>query len=314
MNRPPTSQDRCVLGDPDREHPAHVGMLCDHHLQRLTSDLREIEKLTIELSGRPAGTAYRSPAAGGGRGATLASQRSVLDLERDALVGRSAEAFDGLDPEGWDDTPHITDRVGTWARQLRSERGLAAAGGTLVEDRRLLVRHLDWIADRPWVVELATDVALMLTLLRRAAGTGRGDAGPCPRIVDGQPCSGRIRRARGTRPWLVRDDRCELVHLDDVPAGALHCPACGASWPTATDEARLRVMLADAARDALRPRTDDGRMMVTARELADRTGLSLRAVQLRLHRSEVTAVMDRGMGWYPPDAIAPRPAGGAASP
>lgn len=303
---PDTTRTPCVLARPDRPHDTNVGLVCDHHLQRLSADLRQAEQLTIELAARPVGTAYRSPAGGGTRGSALASQRSVLDLERDTLLGRTAVAFNGEDPEGWDATQQPAEFFATWVQQLHDDPGRrpVLGGGTLIEDRRILVQHLEWIATREWVAAMAKELAELLVPLRRAAAPARPDIGPCPLVIDGEPCPGRIRRSRGARPWArLPNGKVTQVHLADVAAGPMQCTVCRTTWSTPAEEARLRIMLQSAARDAMRPRTDTGALMVTARELHTTTGLSIGAVRVRLHRAGVEPVPGHGEWWYPPDAL-----------
>lgn len=290
---------RCVLGDSDKPHPAAVGSFaCESHRDRLYDELRGILDTVARIAIRPAATG--TP--GGGRSGTLASQRSLLDLESLALAGPIAPG-EITTSDGWDEH-HPVAVVGSWARLVREERAITPPAGpaSLTTDVDLLIRQLDWCCAQPWIDDMAAELGDSFARVRRADPDRHrpGDEGRCPIVGDGPAgtCGGRLQRDRGTVPWLVRADRCERVAVD-APAGPIRCQRCGATWATESDEARLRVMRADVARDALRPRTDDGRPMLTAAELAQQHGIKVSAVRMRLSRAGMRAVN----GHYDPDAL-----------
>lgn len=313
MNEAFDLRTRCVLGDPQELHKASPGLLvCEGHREGLYEALRAIVDTLARIAIRPANAG--SP--GAGRSGSLASQRFVLDLESVALAGPQATG-ELTDRGGWDghDTDHPVFVVGQWARLVREDRAITPPDGpaALTSDVDLLVRHLDWCCAQPWIDDMAAELGDSLARVRRADPdrVRPGDEGRCPAvgIGPGDTCGGQLRRERGAVPWLVRPDRCERVPID-VHAGVVRCQKCGRTWPTERDEASLRVMRQSAAREAMRPRAENGMPMVTARELADRTpGKTLRSVQLRLHRLGADPVMDRGMGYYPPDALDQQAAG-----
>ena len=294
---------QCVLGDLERPHLALPGLLvCDGHREALYDELRSIVDILARIAIRPSG----GGAPGAGRSGLLASQRSVLDLESLALAGPLAPG-DVTTADGWDEHHPVT-TVGSWARLVREERGLTPPDGpsALTQDVDLLVRQLDWCCAQPWIDDMAEEIHASLLRVQRADPDRirPGNEGRCPVVGTGPDgtCGGQLRRERGAVPWVRYADRCERLPVD-VHAGVIACQRCGATWSTPQEEALLRTMRADHARDALRPRTADGRPMRTARELADDRGATLRAVQLRLHRLGIAPVMDRGMGWYAPDAL-----------
>lgn len=299
MTDPTTDRTRCVLGNPEEMHAAQLGSyVCAGHQEKLYEQLRSLVDTLSRIAIRAANTG--SP--GTGRSGSLASQRFVLDLESIALAGPLAPG-DILDEDGWDEH-HPATTVGMWARLVREERAIVPPDGpaTLTSDVDLLVRHLDWCCAQPWIDDMATELGDSLARVRRADPQRHrpGDEGRCPAVGLGDEgsCGGQLRRERGAVPWLVRPDRCERVPID-VHAGVVRCQKCGHVWPTERDEASLRIMRADAARDALRPRTDDGRPMRTADELSAEWGIARPTVAVWAYRAGVKAVR----GYYDPAAI-----------
>lgn len=289
---------RCVIGDPDRPHTATPGLhVCNGHRAALYEQLRGIVDTVARIYIRPAATAPL----GSGRPGTLASQRSLLDLESLALAGPIAPGQIN-DADGWDDH-HPVAVVGSWARLVREERQITPPDGptVLTADVDLLIRHLDWCCAQPWIDDMATELGDSFARVHRADPDRHrpGDEGRCPIVGDGPhgTCGGRLQRDRGTVPWIVRPDRCERIAVD-VPAGVIRCQRCAASWGTVEEEARLRVMRADAARDAVRPRNQLGRPMYTAAELVSRGHVSsVSNVRVIAHRRKIVSVD----GYYDPD-------------
>ena len=300
MTDPTDLRTRCVLGGPDKPHGAHVGHLCDGHLQRLSTQLRRIEDDTahLELARHP------SQAWGGTRSSGLASQRPALDMTTLALVGPTAPG-PVADPAGWDDTPHVLGTLESWARIVREDRGLTPPDGpaTVSGERATLTRHLDWIAAQDWVDDFAAEVLTLSAVLQaHVRTTPVSVAGRCwlgdPGQADGL-CGGRVRRQTIHRT-VVTTSGTTTMPVDDGP---WHCARCGHTWDL--DEHHATLILDQQATEARRPRTDDGRPMRTARELAQAAGLTLRAAQLRLSRSGIRPVMAAGIGHYPPDTLTP---------
>jgi hypothetical protein len=288
---------RCVLGNPEEPHAAALGSyVCAGHQDKLYGQLRAIVDTVARIAIRPAN--HGSP--GAGRSGALASQRFVLDLESIALAGPLAPG-DVANPDGWDEH-HPLSVVGSWARMVREDRGLTPPDGpaTLIAEVNLLVRHLDWCCAQPWIDDMATELAACLARVRNADPDRirPGDEGRCPAVGMGPDgtCGGHLRRERGAVPWLVRADRCERAPVD-VHAGVVRCQQCGATWPTERDEASLRLMREKQGRDATRPRTDDGVMMYTARELAADHGVETWAMRKRLQRA---GVKPHDGQWYDP--------------
>lgn len=296
----PLNTARCILGKPDEPHAAAFGLLvCAGHQEKLRGQLVAIVDTVARISIRPA----KAGAPGAGRSGSLASQRFVLDLESIALAGpqASGELSDQAGWDGWDDK-HPLAVTGMWARMIREDRNLTPPDGpaTLTTEVGTILFDLDWCCAQPWVDDMATEIGECLARVRNADPTRHrpGDEGMCPAvgIGAGDSCGGQLRRERGAVPWMIRPDRCERVPVD-VHAGIVRCQKCGATWATERDEATLRIMRQSAARDALRPRTEDGVLMRTARELAEDHGVTAWAMRKRLQRNR--AVVHDGQ-WYDP--------------
>ncbi len=249
----------CVLGS--RPHRADPGLLlCAAHLDRLANTLRTIEDEAIHLETRPS-MAIRYDHGGGG----LASERSPARI--DALVLRDRRRGTGIprsgepDVWGYDETPSVLETLHSWARVVREERDLGVpASVTITGERDTLSRHLSWAAAQPWIDEMHDDLRKLAAHLKRVNGTQPDrPVGRCYLPVEsyagGQP-NGSVRL----------DGTCNgPVWVDDA-AGHAHCGACRSTWD-GPQLALLKHALDQARLEAARPRTADGRRMLTAAEL-----------------------------------------------
>lgn len=293
---------QCVLGDPEWPHSALPGLLvCDGHREALYRDLRSIVDTVARIVIAPA----RSGTFGGGRSGTLASQRSVLDLESAALSGPQAPG-EVTTADGWD-PDHPLAVIGSWARMIREDTGTTPPEGpaALTTEVDLIVRRLDWCCAQPWIDEMVEEIHGCVQRVHRAdpARVRPGDEGRCPAVGDGPDgsCGGQLRRERGAVPWVVHPDRCEREAVD-VHAGVIRCQQCGATWSTPEQEALLHTMRADQAHEALRPKTADGRAMLTADELAAQHKVKRGTIAVWAHRAGVAAVR----GHYDPAVFSGR--------
>jgi hypothetical protein len=301
----------CVIGQ--REHPAAAGYLCLGHLERLGVMLRDIEEESIHLDARPS-MAIRT---GSGKG-SLASERAPVRLDvlafRDPRTrrwepdkepayvppqpkrfgpwclfcehescmawraGRRRDLHDDEHDAGSDRVASVLDELHNWARLVREERELNSPDHvTLTGERALLTRQLDWCAEQPWIDEFYTDMKALLSQLQSVNGTlPEKPVGRCYLPAEAGECGGPI--------WM------------DVVLGEARCGACGASW-TGHQLAMLNFELERAQQEAVRPRTPDGRRMLTAGELAQKLGTTVGNVRVMAHRDHVTAVD----GHYDPD-------------
>jgi len=117
------------------------------------------------------------------------------------------------------------------------------------------------------------------TLLKAANGTADDKPyGRCYLPTEDGLCKGPI--------WL------------DMAAGHAHCGKCRQTWD-GEQLARLKWELDRAREEAARPRTDDGRAMLTAEELAKREKTSVNAIRKRLSRARIKAIGS----YYHPDAL-----------
>jgi len=278
---------RCVVGS--KAHSADVGYLCTHHLDRLAANLRTVEEQAALLTAVPS---FQQRT--GNRGGSLASHRAPARLE--VLVhndprhgtGRSEDDDDAL---AAGETLSILGTLGSWARLVREERQLSApATVTISGERDLLSRNLSWIVAQDWIDEFEHDIRSLAGQLRAQNGTTADRPfSTCPRTIDDYPCGGNVWTRDEMQPvWRRYPDRCSRT-WEQAP-GAAVCDTCGAVWATEADKARLRKMVDDAATEAERPRTEDGRPMRTAAELASDLGVSVNAVRLRLSKARLRAV------------------------
>lgn len=279
---------------------AEFGYMCADHYARLSSILRDIEDETAVLETVPS-MAQRSGSGGG----TLASHRSpvVLDavVARDPRRGTGRIAYDDADPWGIDDTASVLETLHSRARTVREEAEIDPPEHVTVSgERDFLSRQMPWIAQRPWIDEMFTEMADLLGQLQRTNKT-RPDRpeGICDLPRYESTCGGRIwRREQQRMIWRQADpgsDRCQRVPVK-VNDGAAYCDRCHATWD-GPELHRLALMLEQQRAEAARPRTEDGRRMLTAEELAKLRGVSVNAVRIRLSRVGARAVH----GYYDPD-------------
>jgi hypothetical protein len=168
---------------------------------------------------------------------------------------------------------------------------------TISGERHLLTRHLDWIAEQPWVDECFGDVRKLLGLLQDVNKTKpERPAGTCFLLTDGGVCGGKIwRRKLRHAAWRVGIDRCvqEAIEVSDGPA---YCESCGQEWDGA-DLDRLNLILEQQRKELARPKTEDGRRMLTAEELAREWRTSVDNVRKMASRQGIRATR----GHYDPD-------------
>lgn len=163
---------------------------------------------------------------------------------------------------------------------------------TISSERDFLTRQLDWIAAQPYVDEFYRAMANLLGQLK--ATNHAQDAPPAGRCYlpdeNGQECGGHIwRREQQHLAWIPLADRCERkpVQVADGPA---HCDRCGTEWD-GTALHRLNLILEQQREEAARPRTADGRRMLTAEELVEqRIVSSVSNVRVIAHRRGKAAV------------------------
>lgn len=277
------SSARCVLGNPERPHLAEAGFVCNTHLGALARTLLEVEELSTALE-----LGKTTRASGDGRGGQLASQRIPLSEAALALVGPVA-AGNLTSSDGDDDTPHAPTVLASWTAMVREERDLAPQDSSLTADRRLLSDHLQWIAEQPWVDDFADELRVLLGHLRRALPhlVHRKRTVTCWAILETErgsgPCGGRVSRRTVWRTARTANGPVN-IETDDGP---WTCDRCRASWDP--DDERVQLIVKQLEAEATRPRTDDGRPMLTAAEIADRRGVTPAAVRQRASRLRIGA-------------------------
>lgn len=269
MNGNVDTRTLCVIGN--SPHSAHEGYLCENHLQRFANTLRSIEEEYATLSAVPS-MQVRS-----GRGGSLPSHRSPARL--DAIVatdrrrGTGHLGSDDEDPWALDDTASVLDALHSWARVVREERGLEQPTHVTVSgERDTLSRHLTWIASQEWADESYGEFQALLGQLRATNGTSA--AKPAARCwipaADG-PCNGPI--------WINWVD------------GYAHCGDCRETW-TGEQLAELNARIEELSR----PRTEDGRVMMTVAQIVARFGGNANSVRLKLSRAGFASLN----GYYDP--------------
>lgn len=172
---------------------------------------------------------------------------------------------------------------------------------TITGERDFLSRNLPHIASQPWVDEFFTEMDALLRQLQRTNKT-RPDKPEAycdlPRYES--TCGGRIwRREQQRMIWRQADpgsDRCERVRVV-VNDGAAYCDRCHATWD-GVELHRMHIMEELRQAEAKRPRTEDGRRMLTVAELAAQERTSENAIRLRLSKAGARAVH----GHYDPRA------------
>lgn len=250
---------------------------------RLASMLRQIEDETAILETIP--SMQQRTGSGGG----LASHRSPAIL--DAIVARDPRRGSGpvADPWGIDNTASVLETLHSWARMVQDEAGFpAAATVTVSGERDYLTRNLHWIARQAWVDEMFREISDLLKQLQRTNKTSDDKPiGLCHLPRYDSTCGGRIWQREQERPlWRVKDDRCdrEKVKVSDGPA---YCERCRNTWDDPADLARLRLIQEQREAEAARPRTADGRLMLTEEEAAKHLGKKVKTFRVWAWRNGI---------------------------
>lgn len=314
---------RCVVGR--SAHKADHGYLCANHEQALRSLMRDIEDEAANLNTAPS-MAIRM---GNGHG-SLASERAngrltVIAMNDKRTTAHGARLAGPSCHSCWHDTCMIIRRwqdaydaqaveimsvLGTlyqWGRIIREEREMTGPEHITVSgERDFLDRQIIWCGEQPWISEMYEDMRKLLGQIQGANYTGSDKPYcTCPVITSGEPCTGRVWVQDELQPvWRRYIDRCAAM-WEQAP-GKATCDTCGAQWVTEADKARLKRMMDDSADELTRPRTEDGRAMLTAQELvAQRLVSSVSNVRVRAHRLGVSSVK----GYYDPEWFAEKMAG-----
>lgn len=270
LTEPTINTTQCAIGT--KPHEAHVGRLCDPHLQRLAQTLRDIELEASILSAVP------SFAAKTGRSGTLASERSPAILDAIVATDPRRAHHVGDDPLAHDQTASVLDALHGWASVIRRERALqfTPARITISGERDLLSRHLDWLIEQPWISELYDQTRALLAQLQRTNGTAPEK--PLGRCWLPAP---ETREERINRAVFGGDQNvCGGPIWADDAAGHAHCGRCAQTW-NGHQLVLLHYALQAEAREAARPHTPDGIPMLTAQELVN-NGASTTLVNVRV--------------------------------
>jgi hypothetical protein len=118
----------------------------------------------------------------------------------------------------------------SWARMIREERDLEIprTKATVSSEACLLLNHLDWITEQPWVDELAKEIREVKSALHAAIGDhAPRPVGRCPVIADSVECNGAL-------------------FQDRYGGLSVTCAKCGETWGE-TELRRLGLVIGDAA-------------------------------------------------------------------
>jgi Zn-finger nucleic acid-binding protein len=279
---------------------------------RLTSMLRDIEDEAAVLDAVPSMAQRTGP---GGSG--LASHRAPANLDvivagdprRGLMRWASADDNDlkAFDPWGLDDTGSVLETLDSRARTVEEESGEPLpATATISGTRDYLTRNLQWIARQPWVDEMFQELRDLLTQLQRTNRTQPDKAvGIChlPRFQS--TCGGLIWQREEERTiWRQAEpgsDRCKRVRVK-VSDGPAYCERCRNVWDDPNELNRLHLIEEQRLAELARPKTEDGRRMLTAQEMADQLRVSVNAVRIIASRKRIPNVR----GHYDPDEFGER--------
>lgn len=292
---------------------AEYGYLCRGHFTGLGSMLRDIEDQAAMLSPVPS-MAVRTGSGGGSLPSERAPARLDVIVHTDPRSRPAGERPPGpacvscwhgscTDIRAWVDAydAHanealsILDVLSSWAQAVREERNLTVpVRVTISGERDVLTRHLDWIAGQPWIDEIFKDVRVLLGQLKATNGI-RAER-PLTRcvvpLIHGL-CGGNVWELEAVQVVETVRGRWTM----SAPGGPAECDNCGAKWETDADKARLKLMIEQEHDERTRPRTEDGRQMLTATEMQMRLRLKPGAFRQRVHRLGI-ASFD---GYYDPD-------------
>lgn len=289
----------CVICAKEAEH----GYLDAECYGRISSVLRQIEDEAAILEAVPS-MAQRTGAGGG----SLASHRSpaVLDaiVARDPRRGLMRWASDDFDPWGLDDTASVLETLSSWCRTVNEENGEPLPAPDISCAREYLTRNLPWITRQPWVDELWTSVRDLLGQLKRTNKTQDDrPVGICQLPRYESICGGRIwQREQDRFIWRQAEpgsDHCRRVkvRINDGPA---FCERCRATWDDPKELNRLHLIEEQRQAEAARPKTEDGRRMLTAQELVEQGYVSsVSNVRVKAHRLGLASVK----GHYDPNGF-----------
>lgn len=207
---PRTAVTTCAV--PGRTHSSDDGLrLCRNHLDELAGWLHSIEEEVRLLDARPSMQANWN----GSRGGTLASHQSSARIA--ALVQadpRRVPLARLTDLDGKDSTLSAADTLHRWAQKVRDGRELTISGRlTVITERQLLTRHLEWAAGQPWAGTMWAELRRLRNQLQSVNGTGELRVGGCPE------CGGRLQVIRphttgyasAAGAWVVECDR-DVLH------------------------------------------------------------------------------------------------------
>lgn len=272
----------CVINHSKPVEARH-GLMCTPHFDRLSAMLRDVEEQAAILSAAPS-MEIRIGSGSGSLASELAPARiDVLafndpqtrrwtrdDVSRHPLpapkrfgpwclfcdhdtctdwrAGRRRDLHDDEHDAGSDRLMSILGVLNGWAHLVREERNLTPPRHVTVSgERDTLTRHLDWLAGQPFIDDAYAEIRELAATLKVLNGTQDDKpVGRCYLPKDVGICNGPI--------WV------------DDAAGHAHCGRCAQTWD-GPQLALLKHEMDKAQAEQARPKTEDGRRMLTAAEL-----------------------------------------------
>ena len=126
-----------------------------------------------------------------------------------ALLRDNRTKYDPKNP----DAVSIYGIANTWAELVREQRQLSATpNSTVLAEIGLLIRHLSWIANQPWIRDFDRDLRIAANAIRHACGEfdHRTPVGKCAVIYNETECDGPL--------------------YPDMSWTGVHCARCGETW------------------------------------------------------------------------------------
>lgn len=226
-------RSQCVMCQ-SRPTTATLGLLCEHHSERIRAELADIGTWWALLPD------LLVPGSGGGdgvRGKRIDSPSPIrLDvvavMDPRTSVGCGGSTEDGREMTG------VRCVIHSWARVVMEEREWSpdTLDGTLTGDLGKLIASHEWIAEQPWCDDYGHELHAAWRELRGVVGiTAPPVVGRCPIVDEHGECGGPLHQDR----WGGMGVRCAKcsAHWDDAELRRLGLVVGDPVWATAEEAA-----------------------------------------------------------------------------